>query len=593
MLIINQDLNRLKEIYSNVLVFFELINSAETAVCWAFMKLFTSACTNTGSFQLQLFQYHQRSSRYFLPFFRRDETKLDWTIYQQWQLQRRKFSGILNVNIKAMKHHKVELLQEEPKAVATKLLALPVNSKWRKLPGQACKVPEKVTQKLQFREKGSMLVKFSPDGHFLVFTEVTTRHGHILHINKFPEMAKVFMMTEHSDLIHDIDFLRQKTGSEGHLRMVTASSDFTAIVWYLKASEYTFTILPHPSFVYASKFLQTDDAEKARVVTAGRDSIVRIWRAKAKQEVFELAQELKPQKRNKNDYITSITTRNAETFYTSNSVGDVIEWTLQKNGDYHLNRHFTLSEIHGRIVTNMDLHPRGNKIYLHARDYQNDSGMIFVVGIPTGLITQRFQQQRSDVQSQLKVSPCGTFLFSSHYGIIKCHQLVNGNLSTSIGNDEEINLRINDRNFISSMDYHPKDFYLACAVYGAESGGIFISSVDADNEMVDKMEKWKIGSLDAIERIHEQTLKASNFTDIIRRLDEVFLMPADQKLSLPLKEPVEVDDNTFTVESKRSKTFTVSQQGPATYTIPKNNNTYEIQRNEESEDETTISESLN
>lgn len=53
------------------------------------------------------------------------------------------------------------------------------------------------------------------------------------------------------------------------------------------------------------------------------------------------------------------------------------------------------------------------------------------------------------------------------------------------------------------------------------------------------------------------------------------------------------DDNTFTLDTKRSGTYTISQ-GPATFTVKKDqNNTYEVQRNVSDDDETTISESFN
>jgi hypothetical protein len=83
-----------------------------------------------------------------------------------------------------------------------------------------------------------------------------------------------------------------------------------------------------------------------------------------------------------------------------------------------------------------------------------------------------------------------------------------------------------------------------------------------------------------------------SLNNIIRRLDEVFLSQAEAIRQNNF------DENTFTInnnnsDSKRSRTYTVSQ-GPATFTIQKGeNNTYEIQRNENSDDDTTISESFN
>lgn len=440
-----------------------------------------------------------------------------------------------------------------------------------------------------------MNVKFSQDGNFVAYTEVT-RNGSVLHIQKFPEMQEVFTMLEHSDLIHDVDWLKQKQISEGRHCMLTGSSDFTAIVWQLELNSYTYNILPHPSFVYASKFLQNDDQSKIQVVTAGRDCVVRIWQSRKKMEGFELMQELKHPNANKSAYVTTIATRNAETFYTSSSNGDIIEWTLQVTKDYHLNRHFKLHEINGKIITSLELHPRGNKIFFRVQDFINHdvTGTVFVLGVPTGLITQRLQQStvHNESQGKLKVTTCGTHLFASNGSVIRFYSLLNGKLTPSTRNF--LNVKILSSEKISAMDYHPKDFYFACSIYG-RNGGVVICNYESEAASEkDLFDKLKSDSNQAVLKPQPFKSSGTHFTDIIRKLDEVFLAPIESDVSKRHETISKQDENTCSVDSKRSRTYTVSQ-GPATYTVQRSqNNTYDIQRQDESDDDdTTITESFN
>lgn len=592
MLVIEQDFNRLREIYNNVLVFFEVINSDGITICWAFLKLFSQQFTNIDDkFQLQFFDHRKLNRRInFLSFGNRNQSDLN--IFEQWRLtDRRKFPGILSITVKILNQkQESETVMEAPAEIKKPIPIDSINRKWQKLPGQACKIPTKVLHKLSFHDKGSMNVKFSQDGNLVAFSEVT-KDGSVLHIQKFPEMLEVFTMLEHSDLVHDIDWLKLKQSLEGSQWMLTCSSDFTAIVWKLELSCYTYNILPHPSFVYASKFLQNEDSSKIHVVTAGRDCIIRIWQMRKKLEGFELTQELKPPNWTKSSYITAIATRNAETFYSSSSSGDIIEWTLRGNKEYHLNRHFQLDEISGKIVSSLELHPRGNKIFLRVQDFASSdvTGTIFVLGVPTGLITQKHQQPPVSHESQgkLKVTSCGSHLFASNGTLIRFYSLSNGILTSSAKNFLKIKIPTGEK--ISSIDYHPKDFFFACSIYG-RNGGVVICSYESDDK--DLIEKLKYESNDVVHKSQVLKPAGTHFSDIIRKLDEVFLTPLDSDLSK--RTSSKHDDNTFSIDSKRSRTYTVSQ-GPATYTIQKNqNNTYDIQRKDESdEDATTISESFN
>lgn len=608
-MVIEHDLSHLKETYNNATIFFEIMNHDAVIVCWAFLKLFSPQFENiSDKFQLQLFEYQKTKPKNFFSKLRRSKNQNEENIYEQWRLgDRKKYKSTLIVTVKVL--NKPQEIELPAAPVHHKISVDSISRKWQKLPGQACKVPNKVFAKILYRDKGSMNVKFSQDGNYVAFTEVT-KDSSILHIQRFPEMQEVFRMLEHSGLIHDIDWLRLKHRAESTHFMLTASSDFTSIVWCLEESSYTYHILPHPSFVFASKFLQSESSSVMQVVTAGRDCVVRIWQSRKNFDGFELVQELKHPNCNKSSYITAIATRNADTFYTSSSQGDVVEWTLQVSKLYHLNRHFKLDELNGCIITSLELHPRGNKIFLRLQNFTTGdsmSSMIFVLGVPTGLVTQKHHQEavNNEPQGKLKVTTCGTHLFASNGHCIRFYSLQNGNLTSSSKNFLPIRIPTDVK--VSSIDYHPKDFFLACSLYG-RNGGIVICSFEADPEEKDLFEKLKTKSSLDLRRSDTAKSSSTHFSDIIRKLDEVFLAPLEsggsRRHTISSKNDLtgsskhdhtgssKNEDNTFTIESKRSQTYTVSQ-GPATYTIQRSqNNTYEIQRKDDSDDDTTITESL-
>lgn len=619
---VHEDFERLKSTHNSVLIFFEFINAHDSTIFWSFLKFLTPQFTNVDDkFQLQIFKYQKISTKSRLINFKGPKSSNDLTVFDQWQSMERCQvpGGILNVTVEVLNKKIVDHSKSPHQNGCDGANSNPqsceveINRKWHKLPGQACKVPNKLFKKLVFREKGSMNVRFNHDGNLIALTEVTSREGSILHIYKFPEMLEIFKMFEHSNLIHDIDWLRVKFGSW----MLTASSDYTAIVWRLEESSYTYKILPHPSFVYAAKFLQDETTMSVlKVVTAGRDNIVRVWQTKKNcNENFELIQELNQPNLSTNCFITSIATKNFESFFTGNSTGEIIEWIWQANSkDYKVNRRFEFSEFHKTLVTSLELHPRGNKLFVRLHDHKNAATCerIFIIGIPTGTLTQKFQQIShhtnavgiQQTHGKLKVSPCGSHLFSTNCQMIRFYPIVSGCLTApSSQQSNYLNFRLpSSLNKITSLDYHPKDFYCAFSIYGY-NGGVVIMNYEHGGSEDDIFDKFRVDPTTARreELVTTSRPMPKTFTEIIRRLDEVFFTTIDvgdddEATQISRSQPK--DDNTYTINEKRSLSYSVSR-GPATFTIQPNrnnvhnNNTYEIQRDEKSDDDTTISESLN
>jgi jouberin len=163
-----------------------MINENNVNLCWAFLKIFSPTFMNIDEkLKLQFYEY-QRPKKILKFRGKPLGEKKELSVYEQWQHKnRRKFPSYLNVTVKSLEVRKKqddpEKKESQVETVAPENLA--IFSNWRKLPGQACKIPNKLLHKSIFHEKGSMIVKFSHDGNFLAFTEIQ-KHNFILRVMK-------------------------------------------------------------------------------------------------------------------------------------------------------------------------------------------------------------------------------------------------------------------------------------------------------------------------------------------------------------------------------------------------------------------------
>jgi WD40 repeat protein len=92
------------------------------------------------------------------------------------------------------------------------------------------------------------------------------------------------LLQGHMHLIHDLNWRSSSNSENSSVKfLVSASSDYTAMVWIInkKDKSYSYVILPHPSFVYASIILSSNH-KQLTVVTGGRDQILRLWKISLK-----------------------------------------------------------------------------------------------------------------------------------------------------------------------------------------------------------------------------------------------------------------------------------------------------------------------
>lgn len=209
-------------------------------------------------------------------------------------------------------------------------------------------------------------------------------------------------------------------------------------------------------------------------------------------------------------------------------------------------------------------------------------------------------------------------LLSQENGIIQSWNVQSGKLDETI--TENFYQKTNE-SFISFLDYHPKESYLAVSIYGSNGGIALMGHTNIElsgkrEELVARVEKLDLNKKKSGEyRV--------NLTELLKSLDNVFMAPctssslhkinsitddgkllAKQKSSSGSDHTITIDRNelsgTFIIEkppvkpprvqkilssSSENKTFSIHRSEQL------NNNTFEIDVGNQSDD-TTISESL-
>lgn len=212
-------------------------------------------------------------------------------------------------------------------------------------------------------------------------------------------------------------------------------------------------------------------------------------------------------------------------------------------------------------------------------------------------------------------------LLSQENGIIQSWNVQSGKLDETV--TENFYQRSNDA-FISFLDYHPKDSYLAVSIYGSNGGIALMGHTHIElsgksEELVARVEKLELNKKKSGEyRV--------NLTELLKSLDNVFMAPSttsslhkinsitdDGKMLAKQKSSSEVtgSDHTFTIDKNEMSGTFIIEKPPAkpprvqkksssssenkTFSVHRseqiNNNTFEIDVGNQSDD-TTISESL-
>ncbi|XP_073193483.1 jouberin isoform X2 [Lepidochelys kempii] len=274
--------------------------------------------------------------------------------------------------------------------------------KWMRLPGQACRIPNKHLFSLRAGDMGCFCIRFSQDGKTLA-AACAGRDGYPIILYEIPSGQYLREFYGHLNIVYDLCW------SKDNEYLLTASSDGTVRMWKIETQTTTSVrVFPHPSFVYTAKYHPVADY---LVVTGCYDSVIRVWNTKVKEIYGQLIQEFDGHK----SFINTLCF-DAEGLhmFSGDSSGLIIVWnTFIKGSSQHpvqhwgINKEIKENDIKGTPINHLEVHPNGRRLLIHAKD-----SVLRIMDLRI-LATKKYigaTNYREKIHSTL--TPCGTFLFS-------------------------------------------------------------------------------------------------------------------------------------------------------------------------------------
>uniref|UniRef100_A0A2K6AHE7 Abelson helper integration site 1 n=1 Tax=Mandrillus leucophaeus TaxID=9568 RepID=A0A2K6AHE7_MANLE len=206
-------------------------------------------------------------------------------------------------------HHESSSIDTEPGLEESKEVI-----KWKRLPGQACRIPNKHLFSLNAGERGCFCLDFSHNGRILA-AACASRDGYPIILYEIPSGRFMRELCGHLNIIYDLSW------SKDDRYILTSSSDGTARIWKNEINNTnTFKVLPHPSFVYTAKF---HPAVRELVVTGCYDSMIRIWKVEMREDSAMLVRQFDVHK----SFINSLCfDTEGHHMYSGDCTGVIVVW---------------------------------------------------------------------------------------------------------------------------------------------------------------------------------------------------------------------------------------------------------------------------
>ncbi|XP_061330997.1 jouberin isoform X1 [Pezoporus flaviventris] len=385
-------------------------------ICWAFLKLVgTNGALNIdGKLRLQLYYPPSKTKSH------SDVVE----VYNWWaKCPRNRYPSTLYVTVRGIKlpdhvppsfRSMVAVQQEQSSAALCEhqregsknsCESFPEKKepfKWTRLPGQACRIPNKLLFSLRGGELGCFSIRFSHDGKMLA-AACAGRNGYPIILYEIPSGELLREFYGHLNIVYDLCW------SKDNQYLLTASSDGMVRMWKIELQAASAVrVFAHPSFVYTAKYHPIADS---LVVTGCYDSVIRIWNANVKEIHGQLLQELDGHK----SFINTLCF-DAEGLhmFSGDGSGLIIVWdTFVKESSQHLfqqwriNKEIKENDIKGTPINHLEVHPNGRRLLIHAKD-----STLRIMDLRI-LATKKLigaTNYREKIHSTL--TPCGTFLFS-------------------------------------------------------------------------------------------------------------------------------------------------------------------------------------
>lgn len=344
------------------------------------------------------------------------------------------------------RHHEPSSVETEPGLEDSKEVV-----KWNRLPGQACRIPNKHLFSLNAGERGCFCLGFSHNGRILA-AACASRDGYPVILYEIPSGRFMRELCGHLNIIYDLCW------STDDRYILTSSSDGTARVWKNEINNTnTFRVLPHPSFVYTAKF---HPATRELVVTGCYDSVIRIWQIDTKEDSAVLIRQFDAHK----SFINSLCfDPEGHHMYTGDCTGTIVAWDtyVKVNDLQHSVRHWAVNkeiketEFKGIPISYLEVHPNGKRLLIHTKD-----STLRIMDLRI-LVARKFvgaANYREKIHSTL--TPCGSFLFAgSEDGVVYVWDPETGE-QVAVYSDLPFKAPIRD------ISYHPFENMVAFCAFG-------------------------------------------------------------------------------------------------------------------------------
>lgn len=274
---------------------------------------------------------------------------------------------------------------------------------WKRLPGQACRIPNKHLFSLNAGERGCFCLDFSHSGRILA-AACASRDGYPIILYEIPSGRFMRELCGHLNIIYDLSW------SKDDRYILTSSSDGTARIWKNEInSTNTFRVLPHPAFVYTAKF---HPAIGELVVTGCYDSVIRIWKVDMRECSAVLVQQFDAHK----SFINSLCfDAEGHHMYSGDCTGVIIVWNTYVNVNdlqhsvchWTINKEIKEAEFRGTPISYLEVHPNGKRLLIHTKDSTLRIMDLRILAARKFLGAANYREK---IHSTL--TPCGTFLFA-------------------------------------------------------------------------------------------------------------------------------------------------------------------------------------
>ncbi|KAM5263985.1 LOW QUALITY PROTEIN: jouberin [Ctenodactylus gundi] len=343
-------------------------------------------------------------------------------------------------------HHESSSVDTEPGLEDSKEVV-----KWKRLPGQACRIPNKHLFSLTAGERGCFCLDFSHNGRILA-AACASRDGYPILLYEIPSGRFIRELCGHLNIIYDLSW------SDDDHYILTSSSDGTARIWKNEINNMnTFRVLPHPAFVYTAKF---HPAVRELVVTGCYDSMIRIWKVDPREDSAILIQHFDAHK----SFINSLCfDAEGHHMYSGDCTGVIIVWNtyVKVNDLQHSVHHWTINkeiketEFKGIPVSYLEVHPNGKRLLIHTKDSTLRMMDLRILAARKFVGAANYREK---IHSTL--TPCGTFLFAgSEDGVVYVWNPETGE-QVAMYSDLPFKSPIRD------ISYHPFENMVAFCAFG-------------------------------------------------------------------------------------------------------------------------------